>query len=72
MSDFASVGEQFVKHYYNVFDTNRGQLGDLYTDVSMLTFEGEQFMGLEGIGGKYSGLPSIQHKVETAEYQPTL
>ena len=38
----------------------------------MLTFEGEQFKGLEGIGGKYAGLPSIAHKVESADYHPTL
>ena len=72
MSDFQSVGTQFVAHYYNVFDTERAKLGDLYTNDSMLTFEGEQFKGLESIGGKYAGLPSIKHTVHTADYQPTL
>ena len=72
MSDFQSVGTQFVAHYYNVFDTERAKLGDLYTNDSMLTFEGEQFKGLESIGGKYAGLPSIAHKVDTADYHPTL
>ena len=41
MTDFQNVGGQFVQHYYNVFDTQREQLGDLYTEDSMLTFEGE-------------------------------
>ena len=72
MTDFQNVGTQFVQHYYNVFDTQREQLGDLYTEDSMLTFEGEQFKGLEGIGGKYGALPSIKHKVDTADYHPSL
>ncbi len=44
--DFVSIGQQFVQHYYNVFDTNRPQLKELYTDDSMLSFEGDQFKGV--------------------------
>ena len=38
----------------------------------MLTFEGEQFKGIASIGEKYGGLPSIKHKVDTADYHPTI
>ena len=46
---FQQVGEAFVSHYYQNFDSNRGGLGPLYRDNSMLTFEGEQVMGAQNI-----------------------
>ena len=49
MSDFQSVGTQFIAHYYNTLTTNRTSLNTLYTDVSMMSYEGEQFMGREQI-----------------------
>ena len=45
----AEIGPAFAQHYYNMFDTNRVGLADLYQDQSMLTFENEQFMGKQGI-----------------------
>jgi len=47
MTDFQAVGSQFIAHYYQTLTTNRAGLGQLYTDVSMLSYEGEQFMGPE-------------------------
>ena len=41
MADFHAVGSQFIQHYYQTLTTNRGELGNLYTDVSMLSYEGE-------------------------------
>ena len=72
MSDFAAVGKQFIDHYYNVFDTDRAQLAPLYAPESMLTFEGEQFLGFDQIGGKLGALPSIKHNIQTTDYQPTM
>jgi len=37
--DINSIGKAFVEHYYNLFDTNRIALTDLWQDSSMLTFE---------------------------------
>ena len=37
--------QAFTDHYYNTFDTNRQSLQSLYQDQSMLTFEGQKFMG---------------------------
>ena len=65
MADFETVGKQFIAHYYNQFDTDRSQLGPLYNDESMLTFEGEQFLGKDKIGEKLGALPSIKHHVAT-------
>jgi hypothetical protein len=62
---FEEVGKQFVQHYYNTFDTNRAALQTLYTDVSMLSYEGEQFLGMQPIMVKLTGMPSIQHKIVT-------
>jgi hypothetical protein len=52
MSDFAGIGQQFVTHYYTTIDTHRDQLASLYSNESMLSFEGEQFLGVESIMGK--------------------
>ena len=45
----AEIGKAFSEHYYNTFDSNRANLQTLYTDQSMLTFENEQFMGMQAI-----------------------
>ena len=45
----AEVGKAFSQHYYNTFDTNRVQLQTLYQEGSMLSFENEQFMGMQSI-----------------------
>ena len=50
MGDFNGVATAFVDHYYNTFDTNRAGLASLYTDQSMLSFEGQQFQ--VGRGGR--------------------
>jgi len=43
------IGKAFVQHYYQTFDTNRPALQTLYQEASMLTFENEQFMGIQPI-----------------------
>ena len=45
----AEIGTAFSQHYYNTFDSNRAGLQALYQDGSMLTFENEQFMGMQNI-----------------------
>ena len=61
-----------MNHYYNTIDTNRIALASLYQDHSMLSFEGEQFLGVEGIMGKLQSLPAMQHVASSFDYQPTL
>jgi hypothetical protein len=72
MSDFQTIGNQFVQHYYTTIDSNRANLASLYSNESMLSFEGEQFLGTESIMGKLAGLPSLQHAATTFDFQPTV
>lgn len=71
--DFQTVGHEFVKYYYNIFDTNRGGLVDLYRDQSMLTFEGAPQMGAAAIMEKLKNLPfqKVQHAIKSADCQPS-
>ena len=45
----AEIGTAFSTHYYDKFDNNRVELQHLYQDTSLLTFEKEQFMGMQSI-----------------------
>lgn len=42
--------QAFTDHYYAVFSRNRQELSGLYQDQSMLTFEGQQFVGPQQVG----------------------
>ena len=43
----------------------------LFSDQSMLTFEGEQFLGQEAIYGKLSSFGKVEHKINTIDCQPS-
>ncbi|KAL6508177.1 Nuclear transport factor 2A [Orobanche minor] len=71
--DLDAVAKAFVEHYYTTFDANRANLANLYQDGSMLSFEGEKFMGSQNIVVKLSGLPFQQckHNITTVDCQPS-
>ena len=71
-AQFAEIGKQFVTHYYNTFDTNRSALHSLYQDTSMLTFEGDQFLGATAILQKLTTLQfqTVAHKTTSVDCQP--
>uniref|UniRef100_A0A0E0LXA3 NTF2-related export protein n=1 Tax=Oryza punctata TaxID=4537 RepID=A0A0E0LXA3_ORYPU len=71
--DADAVAKAFVEHYYRTFDTNRPALVSLYQDGSMLTFEGQQFLGAAAIAGKLGSLPFAQchHDINTVDCQPS-
>ncbi|XXQ33590.1 Nuclear transport factor 2 [Plasmodiophora brassicae] len=71
--EMTKVAQAFVQHYYTMFDTNRTQLSSLYQPQSMLTFEGEAFMGAENIGNKLNSLPfrKVVHSIKTMDIQPS-
>ncbi|XP_035273427.1 nuclear transport factor 2 isoform X1 [Anguilla rostrata] len=54
------IGSSFVQHYYQLFDTDRSQLGAIYIDASCLTWEGQQFQGKAAIVEKLSLLAPFQ------------
>ncbi|XP_030831775.1 nuclear transport factor 2 [Strongylocentrotus purpuratus] len=68
------VASHFVKHYYNLFDTDRTQLGGLYTNESKLSFEGQEFQGPEAICTKLVSLPfkTVAHHITTVDCQITI
>ena len=55
--DFNALAQQFTDFYYNQFDSDRSQLGNLYRDESMLTFETTQLQGAKAIVEKLASLP---------------
>uniref|UniRef100_A0A3B3RBV6 Nuclear transport factor 2 n=1 Tax=Paramormyrops kingsleyae TaxID=1676925 RepID=A0A3B3RBV6_9TELE len=67
------IGSSFVQHYYQLFDTDRTQLGAIYIDASCLTWEGQQFQGKAAIVEKLSSLPftKIAHSITAQDHQPT-
>ncbi|KAI3907897.1 hypothetical protein MKW92_051883 [Papaver armeniacum] len=71
--DPEAVSKAFVEHYYSTFDTNRGGLGGLYQESSMLSFEGEKIQGGTAIVNKLTSLPFQQckHNITTVDFQPS-
>ncbi|EFE40737.1 hypothetical protein TRV_04510 [Trichophyton verrucosum HKI 0517] len=71
--DFTQVAKQFVEFYYKTFDENRGNLGSLYRDQSMLTFETTSIQGAVAILEKLTSLPfeKVAHQVATLDAQPS-
>ncbi|EJD46131.1 nuclear transport factor 2 [Auricularia subglabra TFB-10046 SS5] len=73
MADVNTIGEQFVKYYYETFSTNRQGLTPLYRDTSMLTWESVPIQGVGPIIEKLSSLPfnTVAHRVTTLDAQPS-
>lgn len=67
------VGRAFVDHYYNLFDKDRASLASLYQPISMLTFEGQKFEGVDDISSKLYQLPfdECRHVISTIDAQPS-
>ncbi|KAL8425599.1 hypothetical protein Efla_004434 [Eimeria flavescens] len=69
---FDSIGPQFVQVYYETFRSNRAGLAELYTEDSLLTYEGTQFRGATAIIQKLQQLPAVvKHQLVTCDCQPT-
>lgn len=70
--DFNTLAQQFTQFYYNQFDSDRSQLGNLYRDESMLTFETSQLQGTKNIVEKLVSLPfqKVGHRITTLDAQP--
>ncbi|KAK9681618.1 hypothetical protein RND81_10G015500 [Saponaria officinalis] len=73
MADYEAIGKAFVDHYYLLFDTERPSLRTLYEPTSLLSFEGQQFQGVDEISTKINGLPFDQcrHLISTIDSQPS-
>jgi hypothetical protein len=66
--------QAFLQYYYQLFESNRAGLANLYQDGSMLTFEGQKFQGTQAIVGKLAQLPFNQCKVNptSMDFQPSV
>lgn len=67
-----AIGKQFADHYYNTFKTDRNQLGRLYQEQSILTWEGRRFIGQQAVAQHMAGLPfgKIDFRLTTVDCQP--
>ncbi|KAF9277520.1 Nuclear transport factor 2 [Mortierella alpina] len=72
MADINTLAQQFIKYYYETFDSGRSQLAPLYRPTSMLSFEGNPTMGDAAIVEKLAGLPldGLRHNISTQDAQP--
>jgi len=72
MADINALATQFAEFYYSTFSTNRDQLIRLYRDTSMLSWEGDQFLGKDLIIKKLTGdqLQNVRHRITTLDAQP--
>ncbi|KAI3391615.1 hypothetical protein diail_7016 [Diaporthe ilicicola] len=70
--NFVEVAKQFCDFYYQTFDADRNQLGPLYRDQSMLTYESSSVQGVAAIVEKLVALPfqKVQHKITTQDPMP--
>lgn len=70
----AQVSTSFAQHYYNMFDSNRSNLGNLYVDVSILQFENDVVIGKDAITKKLTSLrmSTVKHALTTVDGQPTI
>ncbi|KAJ7491239.1 hypothetical protein FB451DRAFT_1022737 [Mycena latifolia] len=68
-----AIAAQFVNYYYQTFDSDRRNLGQVYRGSSMMTFEGDQIAGTTAIVQKLVSLPfhKVEHKVTTKDAQPS-
>lgn len=68
------LGEEFVRQYYQVFDTNREQLVALYAPDAMFTFEDHMAQGQQAIKEILTEklrFQAIRHAVTKIDCQPT-
>ncbi|XP_030440696.2 nuclear transport factor 2B-like [Syzygium oleosum] len=60
----------FVKQVYKMFDENPTDLGNLYLEGSMMTFEGQRIMGKDSILAKLISHPftRCQHRINSVDF----
>jgi hypothetical protein len=66
------VAQAFVQHFYTSFDANVDSLASLYTDQSMMSFEGQQIQGAQNIITKLKSVGPVKHDVKSTDIQPSV
>eukprot|EP00921_Rhytidocystis_pertsovi_P000329 GHVQ01000649.1.p1 GENE.GHVQ01000649.1~~GHVQ01000649.1.p1 ORF type:complete len:129 (-),score=17.97 GHVQ01000649.1:755-1141(-) len=67
---FDELGKQFAQQYFSNFSSNRPAIVGMFGQHSMLTWEGQQFQGLQGIQEKLLALPRATYQVSSFDCQP--
>ncbi|KAH3711008.1 probable nuclear transport factor 2 [Dreissena polymorpha] len=72
--EFQSIGEAFVRHYYQLYDEgNKDALMHLYHDSALLTFEGDQKQGKPAIVEKHKSVAvKTAHAITRADCHPMM
>ncbi|KAL3911065.1 MAG: hypothetical protein SGILL_007430 [Bacillariaceae sp.] len=66
------IAKAFTQHYYNQFDTSPDGLAGLFTDASMMTFEGGPLVvGGAAIVAKIKSFGQVGHQVKNIDVQPS-
>lgn len=74
MEGVQEVAEAFVQHYYAAFDGDRSMLQALYSEESLVSFEGKQAEGLENILTVVGSLQfqQVNRVLTTTDVQPVI
>jgi hypothetical protein len=69
-----NIGKAFCTQYYDAFDMDRKLLAPLFTDVSIMSFEGDIKIGMKAIIEKLTSLPftTVKHIATEIDCQPTV
>ncbi|KAF2076867.1 hypothetical protein CYY_001834 [Polysphondylium violaceum] len=67
------VAQAFTQHFYNIFDSDRRNLEQIYRPESVLSWEGKVYQGKDAIVKHLVNLPfkNIVRKIDM-DFQPTL
>ncbi|KAI9144752.1 hypothetical protein BKA69DRAFT_1054224, partial [Paraphysoderma sedebokerense] len=64
--------DAFVQQYYNLFDTQRIQVGGFYRENSAIAWNGNTFQGLSSFQQFLQQLPVTNHDILAVDCQPLL
>ena len=59
------LSQNFAELYYKTFDSERAGLAGLYTEQSLLCFDGDKFQGVQAVMAKLTSYPAsrVEHQM---------
>lgn len=73
MANYEELAKNFAAFYHDKFQTDRASLAAVYRPESMLSWEGDQFAGVEKIINKLTTLPdNVRFQLLTLDALPSL
>jgi len=73
MNQLEKTAADFTAFYYAKVDDieKRAELKDLYTEASVMTWEGDVILGQTNIVAKLASMPKVTHQTQTTDVQPS-